>query len=114
MAVLDRMNSMFRRAPRWTYIALALAFALIFPVLEQYGVIETLWLRLGTRTLVYVLLAVGLNLVLGETGLLHLGYVAFFAVGAYTTAILSSPRLACQHCDCAGITSLSSLSLSAR
>ncbi|MDA3935688.1 MAG: branched-chain amino acid ABC transporter permease [Actinomycetota bacterium] len=93
MAVLDRMNSMFRRAPRWTYIALALAFALIFPVLEQYGVIETLWLRLGTRTLVYVLLAVGLNLVLGETGLLHLGYVAFFAVGAYTTASLSSPRL---------------------
>ncbi len=54
---------------------------------------ETLWLRLGTRTLVYVLLALGLNLVLGETGLLHLGYVAFFAVGAYTTAIFSSPRL---------------------
>ncbi len=93
MAVRERIGNMFRRAPRWTFIVTALALALIFPLLEQYGIIETLWLRLGTRTLVYVLLAVGLNLVLGETGLLHLGYVAFFAVGAYTTAILSSPRL---------------------
>lgn len=82
-----------RRAPRWIYIAAALGVAIVFPLLEQAGLMETLWLRVGTRTLVYVLLAVGLNLVLGETGLLHLGYIAFFAIGAYTTAILSSPRL---------------------
>ncbi len=82
-----------RRAPRWIYVVLALVGAIAFPLLEQAGLMETLWLRLGTRTLVYVLLALGLNLVLGETGLLHLGYIAFFAIGAYTTAILSSPRL---------------------
>jgi len=83
----------FGRIPRWVYIVAALALAIAFPQLERVGIIDTLWLRVGTRTLVYVLLAVGLNLVLGETGLLHLGYVAFFAVGAYSTAILSSPRL---------------------
>ena len=82
-----------RRAPRWIYIVAALGLAIVFPLLEQAGLMETLWLRVGTRTLVFVLLAVGLNLVLGETGLLHLGYIAFFAIGAYSTAILSSPRL---------------------
>jgi branched-chain amino acid transport system permease protein len=90
----SKIADTLRRAPRWIYIALALALALIFPMLESWGVMETLWLRVGTRALVYVLLAVGLNLVLGETGLLHLGYVAFWAIGAYTTAILSSPRTA--------------------
>ena len=37
------------------------------------------------------LIAVGLNIVVGQAGLLDLGYVGFFAVGAYTTAVLSSP-----------------------
>ena len=87
-----RISSFFGRLPRWVYIVVALVFAIAFPMFEYFGLMQTLWLRVGTRALVYVLLAVGLNLVLGETGLLHLGYVAFFAVGAYTTAILSSPR----------------------
>ena len=39
---------------------------------------------------VYILLALGLNIVVGQTGLLDLGYVAFFAVGAYTTAKLTA------------------------
>ena len=41
----------------------------------------------------YVLLAVGLNIVVGFTGLLDLGYVAFFAVGAYTYGLFASPQL---------------------
>jgi branched-chain amino acid transport system permease protein len=40
---------------------------------------------------IYLLMALGLNIVVGYAGLLDLGYVAFFAVGAYTTAILTSP-----------------------
>lgn len=40
---------------------------------------------------IYLLMALGLNIVLGYAGLLDLGYVAFFAVGAYTAAILTSP-----------------------
>lgn len=79
--------------PRWVYILAALGFAVGFPLLETAGLVETFWLRVGIRALTYTLLAIGLNLVMGETGLLHLGYIAFFAVGAYTVAILSSPRL---------------------
>lgn len=41
----------------------------------------------------YILLGLGLNIVVGYAGLLDLGYVAFFAIGAYTTAILTSPEL---------------------
>jgi branched-chain amino acid transport system permease protein len=40
----------------------------------------------------FILLALGLNIVVGYAGLLDLGYVAFFAVGAYTTAVVTSPR----------------------
>lgn len=42
----------------------------------------------------YILMGLGLNLVLGFAGLLDLGYVAFFAVGAYTMAVLTSPEIA--------------------
>jgi branched-chain amino acid transport system permease protein len=45
--------------------------------------------------LIFVLMGLGLNVVLGFAGLLDLGYVAFFAVGAYTTAVLTSPIAAC-------------------
>jgi branched-chain amino acid transport system permease protein len=46
--------------------------------------------RVGTDTLIYMLLALGLNVAVGFAGLLDLGYVAFFGFGAYTYAILSS------------------------
>ncbi len=45
----------------------------------------------------YVLLALGLNVVVGYAGLLDLGYVGFFAVGAYTVALLTSPDSICTH-----------------
>lgn len=41
---------------------------------------------------IFLLMALGLNIVVGFAGLLDLGYVAFFAVGAYTTALLTSPQ----------------------
>ncbi len=41
----------------------------------------------------YILLGLGLNIVVGYAGMLDLGYVAFFAIGAYTTAVLTSPEL---------------------
>jgi branched-chain amino acid transport system permease protein len=46
--------------------------------------------------MLYVMLALGLNVVVGFAGLLDLGYIAFYAVGAYTTALLSSPHLSSQ------------------
>lgn len=50
------------------------------------------WVNLLNFALIYVMLALGLNLVVGFAGLLDLGYVAFYAVGAYTFALLASPH----------------------
>ena len=46
-----------------------------------------------TDAMIYVLLALGLNIVVGYAGLLDLGYAAFFAIGAYTMGLLNSPVL---------------------
>lgn len=51
------------------------------------------WVRIIDLALLYVLLALGLNIVVGYAGLLDLGYVAFYAVGAYMMALLASPHL---------------------
>ena len=48
--------------------------------------------RVLDQALIYVLLALGLNIVVGYAGLLDLGYVAFYAVGAYLYALLASPQ----------------------
>ena len=66
---------------------LLILFALILPALPfaTRGVIDA-----GIIILTYVLLGWGLNIVTGLAGLLDLGYVAFLAIGAYTTAILST------------------------
>ncbi|SAI55524.1 ABC transporter ATP-binding protein [Bordetella ansorpii] len=50
------------------------------------------WVRILNFALLYVMLAVGLNIVVGFAGLLDLGYIAFYAVGAYTWALLASPH----------------------
>ena len=66
-------------------------FALVLPfVLQQFG---NAWVRIADMSLLYVLLALGLNIVVGYAGLLDLGYVAFFAVGAYLFGLLASPHL---------------------
>ena len=51
------------------------------------------WVRIADMALLYVLLALGLNIVVGYAGLLDLGCVAFFAVGAYLYGLLASPHL---------------------
>ena len=50
------------------------------------------WIRILNFALLYVMLALGLNIVVGFAGLLDLGYIAFYAVGAYTWALLASPH----------------------
>jgi branched-chain amino acid transport system permease protein len=51
------------------------------------------WVRIIDVALLFILLALGLNIVVGFAGLLDLGYIAFFAVGAYSYALLASPQL---------------------
>ncbi len=50
------------------------------------------WVRILDFAILYVFLALGLNIVVGYAGLLDLGYIAFYAVGAYTWALLASPH----------------------
>ncbi|MFI0546788.1 MAG: ABC transporter ATP-binding protein [Brachymonas sp.] len=68
--------------------ALALALPLLLQITGGDGPVRILGLAL-----LYVMLALGLNIVVGYAGLLDLGYVAFYAVGAYSFALLASPHL---------------------
>jgi branched-chain amino acid transport system permease protein len=81
-----RNTALLLRVGTWVAPAL-LIFALTFPALPgttRYG------LDLGILVLTYVMLGWGLNIVVGLAGLLDLGYVAFYAVGAYSYALLST------------------------
>lgn len=72
----------------WALAALALA---ILPLLLQSA--GNFWVRIADTALLYVLLALGLNIVVGYAGLLDLGFVAFFAIGAYMYGLMASPHL---------------------
>jgi branched-chain amino acid transport system permease protein len=52
----------------------------------------TAWVRITNLAILFVLLSLGLNIVVGFAGLLDLGYIAFYAVGAYAYALLASPQ----------------------
>jgi branched-chain amino acid transport system permease protein len=74
----------------WAGCALiALSLGLLPFALAQVG---TSWVRITNYAILYVLLALGLNIVVGFAGLLDLGYIAFYGVGAYVYALLASPH----------------------
>jgi len=80
--------------PRQARISMAavLALMLVFPfVASQFG---NSWVRIIDIALLYIMLALGLNIVVGFAGLLDLGYIAFFAVGAYLVGLFASPQFA--------------------
>jgi branched-chain amino acid transport system permease protein len=79
-----------RPAAAWIGIALlAVALAALPFVLTGIG---TAWVRITNLAILYCFLALGLNIVVGFAGLLDLGYIAFYGVGAYTYALLASPH----------------------
>ena len=63
----------------------------VLPFALEAGLSRT-WVRILDFALLYTMLALGLNIVVGFAGLLDLGYIAFYAVGAYTYALLASPH----------------------
>src|SRR5581483_7369362 len=78
------------RAARWVGVVLIAAALTVLPfVLASVG---TAWVRITNLAILFVLLSLGLNIVVGFAGLLDLGYIAFYGVGAYTYAILASPH----------------------
>jgi branched-chain amino acid transport system permease protein len=75
---------------RWAGLALVALALLALPfALAAAG---TTWVRIANLAVLYVLLSLGLNIVVGFAGLLDLGYIAFYAVGAYVYALLASPH----------------------
>jgi branched-chain amino acid transport system permease protein len=77
------------RVPSAGRLGLLVVLAAALPLLTESGFV----LRVGINALLFVLLALGLNVVVGYAGLLDLGYVAFYGFGAYTYALLSSEQL---------------------
>jgi branched-chain amino acid transport system permease protein len=87
------MSAAFLRShpgAKWIGIALVAIALLALPfVLAMAG---TAWVRITNLAILFALLSLGLNIVVGYAGLLDLGYIAFYAVGAYVYALLASPH----------------------
>src|SRR5207244_471842 len=78
------------RIPTWLRVGLlGVALLLLMPLIGSFN---GYYLEVATQVGIFVALALGLNIVVGLAGLLDLGYVAFFAVGAYSWAIFGSPH----------------------
>ena len=92
----------FRALPKWQRMIAFLAFVVFLYYLPLLGIPGLTWLRTDSieggnnwagvlfTCAIYVLIALGLNVVIGLAGLLDLGYVGFFAVGAYSVALFGS------------------------
>ena len=84
-----------KRPTRIVLILVALAILLFLPKLVH----ESFWMYLIVEQIgVWILLALGLNVVVGFAGLLDLGFAAFYAIGAYTTALFTGCLLYTSRC----------------
>jgi len=75
---------------RWMPLVATIVLTLIYPALDAGLGMHTL--SSACQILIYLMLATGLNIVVGMCGLLHLGYAAFFAIGAFVMAYMTSPQ----------------------
>ena len=76
---------------KWLLYGVSAIALLVLPIILQgFG---NAWVRILDTSLLYVMLALGLNIVVGYAGLLDLGFVAFYAIGAYMFGLLASPHL---------------------
>ena len=85
---LGTIEDRVRRVPWWAWLVLFLSAASTLPFFEHSGYVR----YVAFSTVLYMLLALGLNVVVGWGGLLDLGYVAFYGIGAYAYAILASDK----------------------
>ncbi len=84
------LHGFSERGERIGKLILLALVVIAFPYVDNFTTLG--WTSLIIFSLIYVILGMGLNIVVGYAGLLDLGYAAFFAIGAYTTGILSSPQ----------------------
>ena len=94
-AVKTKVESLPPRSQRALRLGIGLFLAFVLLILPQ--VLGLFLSEVLTIVGLYALLGLGLNIVVGFAGLLDLGYVAFFAIGSYTTAVLTSPELGFFH-----------------
>jgi branched-chain amino acid transport system permease protein len=83
---LGTLEERLRIVPWWAWLATFTALFALLPVVSDSGYVR----RVAFDIAIYLLLALGLNVVVGWGGLLDLGYIAFYGVGAYSYALLSS------------------------
>nr|WP_245563494.1 branched-chain amino acid ABC transporter permease [Longispora albida] len=91
------MGDRWHALPKPWRIAFGLAFVVFLFALPRINIpffrtVETDFTTVLWTVAIYVLVAVGLNVVIGLAGLLDLGYIGFFAVGAYSVALFGSPQ----------------------
>ena len=84
----EPLEQRLRRVPWWAWLTLFVALFCLFPLVSSSGYVRLV----AFSTVLYMLLAVGLNVVVGWAGLLDLGFVAFYGIGAYAYALLDSPH----------------------
>ncbi len=89
---MGRAQRVFDRIPKPAVFAFFVIAAALVPLLTAQTDNDIYFLRVGTVALVFALLALGLNVAVGFAGLLDLGYIAYYGVGAYGYAMLSSDK----------------------
>jgi branched-chain amino acid transport system permease protein len=90
--LVGRVEALYERVPRPAVFGFFVVFAALVPVLTAQTDNDIYFLRVGTVALVFSLLALGLNVAVGFAGLLDLGYIAYYGIGAYGYAFLSSDK----------------------
>lgn len=88
--IFDKGTNKFMKLDKKNRSLLGLAFVLLAALVPVILANDTYALRTATMVLVYIVLALSLNFVIGFAGQLSMGHAAFYAVGAYTTAILTT------------------------
>jgi ABC-type branched-subunit amino acid transport system permease subunit len=86
--VLGTLEQRLAVVPWWAWLTLFVGIICLLPIGFESGYVR----RVAFDTVVFMLLALGLNIVVGWGGLLDLGFVAFYGIGAYTYALLSSDQ----------------------
>src|SRR5438270_5692660 len=81
-----------KRHPYARFIGIALIAISLLALPFVLATVGTAWVRITNLAILFVLLSLGLNIVVGFAGLLDLGYIAFYAVGAYVYALLAGPQ----------------------
>ncbi len=92
MNALSATLGRVRGQPAFKWVGVVLIAIALIGLPFALAAAGTAWVRITNLAILFILLSLGLNIVVGFAGLLDLGYIAFYAVGAYLYALLASPH----------------------